>query len=413
MIAKEYAILSTWGDSSANDIGNGYIREFIKNGAVYIDYEDLYLKFGHKRIQDVISSIIDENDIRVLIYQSGPSDFHFSVEFFRTLREKVFTVMMVGDSNHYFDMRDIYYAQAMDLVADYDCLSRYRFQQYGIESVSFYSSYDKNKYFKIHNINRNIDVSFVGLLSAKKERKKSIEYIIGNNINVEVFGAGSKNGQVSLEKMVEIFNRTKINLNFTDVSVKNALRREPNINSRVRRLKGRIAEICLCGGFVLSEYAPGIEEVFEVDREIVVFRSREEMVEKIKYYLEHENKRETIADNGYMRALRDYEIGKAIPEFINRIEAFRKYKTHKPTQIYLDEDFVKYYTTFRIRMMVKFARLGKWRFFLQELGIILKSRRLDFNRTAKFLLDTFPEFKKLLKRIFQLKTTFVCNRAVD
>jgi len=403
MIAKEYAILSPWSDPNQNDIGNGFIREFTKNGAVYID-DDVYLRFGHKRVQEFISNIIDEKDIKVLVYQTGGDDFRFSINFFQFLREKVFTVMVVGDSNHYFDVRDIYYAQAMDLVASYDCLARYRFRQYGIEAVSFYSSYDKNKYFKMDNVKRDIDVSFVGLLTFKKERKESIEYIIGNNIDVEVFGAGSRNGQVSLGKMVEIFNRTKINLNFSTVNTRNSLRRkEPSINSRVRRLKGRIAEICLCGGFVLSEYAPGIEEVFEVDKEIVVFRSREEMVEKIKYYLEHEDERETIADNGYIRALRDYEISKAIPRFINRIETFRRHKTYKPSQIYLDKDFIKYYTTFRVLMMVRFLKSRRWALFFEELRIVLKNRKLDLCRTLKYLLDLIPGFKKLLKRIIYFR----------
>jgi hypothetical protein len=167
----------------------------------------------------------------------------------------------------------------------------------------------------------------------------------------------------------------------------------------MRRIKGRIAEICLCGGFVLSEYVPGIEEVFEVDKEIAVFHSGDEMVEKIKFYLEHEDDRETIASNGYIRALRDYEIGEAIPGFIKRIEAFRRRKTYKPAQIYLDKDFIKYYTTFRVLMMARFLKSRSWALFFEELRIVLKNRKLDVCRTLKYLLDLIPGFKELLKRI--------------
>jgi len=399
LIAKNYAILSTYETKFLNDIGNGYLREFIKNGTTYIDYEDLYLKFGNKNVQEHILNIIDKNDLKVLIYQAGPTDFHFSVEFFQKLQRKVFTVMMIGDTDHYFDTRDIYYAQCMNLVIVYDCLSRYRFGQYGIDAISFYSSYDKNKYFKMSTAEKSIDVSFVGDMRYKRNRKEYINYIIKNGISVEVFGLGTKNGQVSLEQMVEISNKTKINLNFSGTSLKSGLRKEPNINLRMRQMKGRIAEIALSGGFVLSEYVPGIEEVFEVDKEIVIFRTKEEMVAKIKYYLEHEKGRETIANNGHIRAVRDYEVSTAIPKLINQIEEFRNRKIYRPSELYLDNHFMKYYTTFRVAMIVEFIKLGKWKLIFEELGIILKNRKLDFYQTLKFLLNMFPKLKKLLKFI--------------
>jgi len=403
MVAKEYAILSTWSDSSPNDIGNGYIREFIKNGVTFIDHEESYLKYGNKKAREFISNTIDENSIKVLVYQPGPSDFHFSLDFFQSLREKVFTVMMIGDPAYYFYTKDIYYAQAMDLVVVYDYSSRYKFEQYGIEAISFYSSYDKSKYFKMDNIKKDIDLSFVGHMLIEKGRTKNIEHIIRNGFDVQVFGIGSKNGQISLEEMVKIFNRTKINLNFTGIGQWNALRKEPNINLRTKQIKGRMTEINMCGGFVLSEYVPGIEEVFELDEEIVVFHSKGEMIEKIKYYLEHDGQREAIANNGYIRALKDYEISTAIPRLINKIEEYRKLKIHKPAQLYLDKDFIKYYTTFRVLMMVRFAKSRNWGGFFEELHIILKNKKLDMRRTLKYLLDLFPGFKELLKRIFYFR----------
>jgi len=403
MIASKCAILSKLGSFSLNDLGDGYTREFVKNGAVYIDYEDSYLKCGSKNVREFVSNIIDKNNIEVLVYQPGPRDYYFSIEFFQLLREKVFTVMMVTDVAYYFYIKDIYYAQAMDLVVVYDCLSKYRFRQYGIEAISFYSSYDKSKYFKIDNIKKDIDLSFVGNMLIEKERTKNIGQITRNGFDVEVFGIGSKNGQISLEEMVKIFNRTKINLNFTGIGQWNALRKEPNINLRIKQMKGRMTEISMCGGFVLSEYVPGIDQVYEVDKEIVVFHTQDEMIEKIKYYLEHEDQREAIANNGYRRTLKDYEIGKAIPRLINKIEEYRKLKIHKPAQLYLDKDFIKHYTTFRVLMMVKFMGLRNCALFFEELRIILKNKKLDMRRTLKYLLEIFPKQKNYLKHIFYHK----------
>ncbi len=396
MLAEKYAILSAYNNSFLNDIGHGYNREFTKNGAIFIDYEELYTRYGRQKAEEVIHRIIEQNSIEVLIYHCEANAFHFSLEFFRLLQEKVFVVMMLGDTEHYFAERDVYYAQCMDLVIVYDCMSRYRFKQYGIDAISFYSSYDKGRYFKIDGMEETIDISFIGDIACKMYRNEYIGYITKTGLTVEVFGTGSRNGQVTLERMVQIFNKTKINLNFADISLKNAIKKELNINGKIRQMKGRMAEVTLCRGFVLGEYVPGIEEVFEPDKEIIIFHSKEEMVEKIKYYLGHDDKRHAIAEKGYIRALKDYEISTAIPRLISRIEDFRKVNAKRFPEIYVDSRFIRNYTTFRVEMIVKFLRLRKWKQLCEELLVILKNRRLDIVKAlGVFLFGMFPLLKKI------------------
>jgi spore maturation protein CgeB len=48
--------------------------------------------------------------------------------------------------------------------------------------------------------------------------------------------------------------------------------------------------------------------VFEVDKEVVAYRGVKELIEKIRYYLEHENERQEIARNGYLRVMKDYRF---------------------------------------------------------------------------------------------------------
>jgi spore maturation protein CgeB len=56
-----------------------------------------------------------------------------------------------------------------------------------------------------------------------------------------------------------------------------------------------------CGGFVISNWQPEIAECFEEGKEIVTFRSLEECMEKIAYYLEHEEERKQIAAAGFRK----------------------------------------------------------------------------------------------------------------
>lgn len=396
MKGEKYIILSTLKDTFLNDLGNGYIREFVKNGACFIDYEEAYLTHGNKGVEEHILKTVTEKKAEALVYQASPSDFHFSLEFFRELQKRLFTVMTLGDSDHYFDLRDVYYGQCMDLVVVYDCLSRYRFKQYGMDAISFYSSFDGARYARNGNVKKDISVSFVGDIAHKLERTEYIDFAIKSGKPVEVFGTGSKTGQVSLERMVEIFNRTKINLNFTRISLKNAIRKEPRINLRLRQVKGRIAEIALCCGFVLTEYVPGIEEVFEVGREVVTFDSKKEFTEKLDYYLSHDSEREEIAQRGYRRALKDYDVRRAIPGLINRIDALRVAKEKSTAELFVDPHFISNYVTFRSVMISRLIRQGRWSLVPEELAIIFSNKHINIKKASGIVLfNLFPFLKKM------------------
>ena len=57
------------------------------------------------------------------------------------------------------------------------------------------------------------------------------------------------------------------------------------------------------GAFYLTFPTRGIEEMFEPGKEIVTFLTPDEMIEKIRYYLEHDEERQAIAAAGRAKAL--------------------------------------------------------------------------------------------------------------
>lgn len=389
---------------SPSDTGNQFIRALMDNKVLYLDYIETYNKYGFHGAHNHIKEFIAKNGINCLIYGSSPSEFYFDVNYFEKLRKEILMVMMTGDTEYYYEIRDQYYAQAMDLVTVQDFISTFKLRQIGINSISYYGYYDSTKYRKNVNLPKDIDVSFIGTLHGGVGRWDNIKYLSDNGINIETFGLDSPNRQITFEKKIEIINRSKINLDFSGVTEKTRLTRKRQIYKRSKQIKGKVFESTICGTFALCEYAPGLEYFFDVGREIDIFHDKEELLEKVKYYLVHEEEREKIAQKGYERAVKDYAAERAVPKLISIIDELRKRKTYKLSEIHLDEEFIRNYTTYRALLIIRFIKQLKWKFALEELKIILKYRKLDWYQIVIFfkeeILDMFPRIKSVLKSIF-------------
>lgn len=96
-------------------------------------------------------------------------------------------------------------------------------------------------------------------------------------------------------EMPKVFLFSKINLNFTSKPIRSGL-------------PLRIWDILGAGGFLLTNFQSEIPEYFEVGKDLEAFASEEELVEKIRYYLAHDEEREEIARNGYQKAKEQYSL---------------------------------------------------------------------------------------------------------
>jgi predicted CoA-binding protein len=57
-----------------------------------------------------------------------------------------------------------------------------------------------------------------------------------------------------------------------------------------------------CGGFLLTNYQPALEELFKTGEHLAWYRSEEECMKLIDHYLKHEDERKSISHNGYRLA---------------------------------------------------------------------------------------------------------------
>lgn len=138
-------------------------------------------------------------------------------------------------------------------------------------------------------------VSFIG--TAYGNRPKWISALDELGIKVECFGHGWKAGTVSTEDIPRIMRDSIISLNFGD----SGMVMHGIIPRKSRQIKARVFEVPGAGGFLMTENAANLDSFYRVGEEIVVYEGISELADKIAYFLEHTEKRDSIAMAGYDR----------------------------------------------------------------------------------------------------------------
>ena len=75
------------------------------------------------------------------------------------------------------------------------------------------------------------------------------------------------------------------------------------------------------GGFLLSNYQPELAEYFENGKEMVMYESQYDLLNKIDYYLSHEEEREEIARCGRIKIEKEFSYSKALPKIFDIVNA--------------------------------------------------------------------------------------------
>lgn len=97
-----------------------------------------------------------------------------------------------------------------------------------------------------------------------------------------------------------------------------------NLNMALKGIEGgtpqRVMEVMASGGFLMSGYCPETAELFEEDKEIVMFKTPEELFEKADYYLHHDTERREIARRGQEKVLTQYTLEKKFRKLFDWVE---------------------------------------------------------------------------------------------
>lgn len=89
-------------------------------------------------------------------------------------------------------------------------------------------------------------------------------------------------------EMPRVFRNSKINLNITMKGIQSGI-------------PLRIWDVLGCGGFLLTNYQAEIPSYLEIGKDLDCYDSLQDCMEKVRYYVKHDDVRRQLADNGYQK----------------------------------------------------------------------------------------------------------------
>ena len=135
--------------------------------------------------------------------------------------------------------------------------------------------------------------TYLGFKTAQKERIRNLN-ALASRFEVNLYtdrtddrlrGVHVRESVDYREEMPLVFHESDINMNFTIRNIRTGL-------------PLRIWDILGAGGFLLTNYQIELGDFFENGKDLVYYDSLDDMMRKAEYYLDHEDERKTIAQNG-------------------------------------------------------------------------------------------------------------------
>ena len=155
----------------------------------------------------------------------------------------------------------------------------------------------------------------LGMHLAAIERKEILEYIAEDfDVNLYTQSNVSKMKNIlfrgsadSYTEMPIIFSQSKINLNITYRAIETGIPQ-------------RVWDICGCGGFLITNFQEELSDYFNIGNDIECYYSKEDLLEKIQFYLEHEETRKRMAYGAYEKVRKYHTYGNRLHKILGIIE---------------------------------------------------------------------------------------------
>jgi spore maturation protein CgeB len=169
---------------------------------------------------------------------------------------------------------------------------------------------------------RKYEITFVGGISGAHQRGLQILNTLADAMPIDVWGYGKEeldpksnlykfhHGEAWGNDMYKILMQSKITINrHIDVA------KDYANNTRLYEATG-------CGACLITDEKKNLNDLFSEGKEVVAYRNASDLLEKVKYYVNHPKERALIAEKGQKRTLCDHNY---LIRMKQLVQVFEKY----------------------------------------------------------------------------------------
>ncbi len=332
-------------------VSNGWKREvsalvdsFRDKENLIVEFEHLWLnKPKHSFIYRVFNKLkleldIDDLNKRILYHiksfnpdivfiVKGNSIYPWTLKYIKHKYSNIKLVSFSNDNMYFWKNKSIYYYYGInyyDLVVSINIDPYRKIEEFYYGRVLYIDkSYSETHHKFIPVENKDYDCLFIG--SYEKERFEIMKYLAENGVRVDIYGNMWNKANVSnISENLKIHYKELVgddyNHTLANAKVVLGFLRKVNLDTQT----SRTFEIPACGGFMIMEYTKNQDRLFTEDKEAVYFRTKEELLHKAEYYIQHQSEAKTIVKNARLRCETDhYEYSYRIDEILKHCESFQ------------------------------------------------------------------------------------------
>jgi len=242
-------------------------------------------------------------------YLSDPTTYRWVIEAIKDLG--IYTINYSCNNIASFERCHLNIASSFNMNLRAECDIGDKFDRLSANHIWFPFAVNEklygNYYNGYYNDDYDSDVCFVGSLNG---------YRLPMMIQLPAYDYSIKiMGKVKDKVMMESYGKSKLVAGFKGLG--NATFN----NHKLKQMRLRDIEVPACGGLHLTEYVPEIEWYFDIDKEVLVFKTMEEFYEQVERYVNKTDRkqRNQIIKNGYDRVLANHTWQKRFSEIFKKI----------------------------------------------------------------------------------------------
>jgi len=203
------------------------------------------------------------------------------------------------------------------------------FRARGIRSEVLPAAFDTDVLGSLGDVPKTIPVSFVGGMTGAHTKRKALLEALVARTPLKVWGYGYQ-PQGRRQKLRSIFRATGLEKahqgeawgldmyrvlagSRVTINVHIDMAGDAAVNMRMYEATG-------AGTLLVTDGGKNLAEVFEPGKEVVTYKTPEEAVEKVRFYLSHEKERAEIAAAGQQRTLKNYTYDHVITRMLGHLE---------------------------------------------------------------------------------------------